>query len=36
LENVSPGINDLFFNQKIAQKDPEKNIPYTAANATNL
>ena len=26
-EKVSPGINDLFFNQNIAQNDPEKNIP---------
>lgn len=26
-ENVSPGIRDLFFNQKIAQNEPEKNIP---------
>lgn len=35
-ENVSPGINDLFFNQKMAQNDPEKNIPSTAAKATSL
>lgn len=35
-ENVNPGINDLFFNQKMAQKDPEKKIPSTAAKATNL
>ena len=36
LEKVNPGISPLFFNQKIEQKDPEKKIPYTAANATNL
>lgn len=36
LEYVSPGINPLFFNQNIEQKDPEKNTPSTAANATNL
>jgi len=36
LEKVSPGIKDLFFNQKIAQKLPEKKIPSTAANATIL
>jgi hypothetical protein len=29
----SPGIKPLFFSQKIAQKEPEKNIPSTAANA---
>jgi hypothetical protein len=27
---------DLFFSQKIAQKEPLKNIPYTAAKATIL
>jgi hypothetical protein len=27
LENVSPGIKDRFLSQKMAQKDPEKNIP---------
>lgn len=32
---VSPGINPLFFNQNTAAKLPEKNIPSTAANATN-
>merc|ERR1719203_1643256 len=32
-EKVNPGINPLFFNQKIAAKDPEKNMPSTAANA---
>lgn len=26
----------LFFNQKIAAKDPEKNIPSTEAKATIL
>jgi hypothetical protein len=36
LEKVSPGISDLFFSQKIAQNEPEKNIPYTAAKATSL
>ncbi len=35
-EKVNPGINDLFFNQKIEQKLPEKNIPSTALKATNL
>jgi hypothetical protein len=35
-ENVKPGINPLFFNQKIAQKLPEKKIPSTHANATSL
>ena len=29
----SPGIRPRFFSQKIAQKDPEKNMPSTAANA---
>lgn len=36
LEWVSPGIRPLFFNQKMAANDPEKKIPSTAANATNL
>jgi len=36
LEKVSPGIKDLFFNQKMAQKLPEKKIPSTAAKAINL
>jgi len=36
LEKVSPGMRPLFFIQKIAQNDPEKKIPSTAANATNL
>ena len=35
-ENVSPGISDLFLSQNIAQNEPEKKIPSTAANATNL
>lgn len=34
LEKVSPGIRPLFFSQKIAAKEPEKNIPSTAAKAT--
>ena len=33
LEKVRPGIKPLFFNQKIEQKEPEKKIPSTAANA---
>jgi len=36
LENVSPGIIDFFFSQKIAQKDPLKKIPSTALKATSL
>ena len=36
LENVNPGIKPRFFNQKIAANEPLKNIPSTAANATNL
>jgi len=36
LENVNPGINPRFFNQKIEQKLPEKKIPSTAAKAINL
>ncbi|MCL4166302.1 UNVERIFIED_CONTAM: hypothetical protein GTU68_032136, partial [Idotea baltica] len=36
LEKVNPGINPLFFNQKIEQKLPEKKIPSTAAKAINL
>ena len=35
-EKVRPGIKDFFFNQKIAQNEPEKKIPSTAANPTNL
>jgi len=35
-ENVSPGIKPLFFNQNIAQNEPEKNIPSTHAKATSL
>lgn len=34
LEKVSPGINPLFFSQKIDAKEPEKKIPSTAAKAT--
>jgi hypothetical protein len=33
-EAPSPGIKPRFFSQKMAQKEPEKNIPSTAANAT--
>ncbi len=29
----SPVIRPCFFNQKMAQKEPEKNMPSTAANA---
>lgn len=36
LLNVRPGIIPLFFNQNIAAKLPEKNIPSTAAKATTL
>ena len=35
-EKVKPGINDLFFNQNMAQNEPEKKIPSTAAKATSL
>jgi len=35
-EKESPGISPLFFNQKIEQNAPEKNIPSTTANAINL
>ena len=35
-EKVSPGINDLFFIQNMAQNEPEKKIPSTAAKATSL
>ena len=31
-----PGISPLFLSQKIEQKDPEKKIPSTAANAITL
>ncbi|EIW74427.1 hypothetical protein CONPUDRAFT_18249, partial [Coniophora puteana RWD-64-598 SS2] len=34
LENVTPGSRPHFFNQKIDARDPEKNIPLTAANVT--
>jgi hypothetical protein len=33
---VSPGIKERFFIQKMAQKDPEKKMPSTAAKATTL
>lgn len=36
LEKVRPGISPRFLTQKIAQKDPEKNMPSIAANAINL
>jgi len=29
----SPGIRPRFFNQKMAQKEPKKNMPSTVANA---
>jgi len=29
-------MRPLFFIQKIAQKEPEKKIPSTQANPTNL
>lgn len=32
-ENVSPGMSPRFLSQKMAQKDPEKKIPSTTANA---
>jgi len=32
----NPGIKFFFFNQKIAQKLPEKKTPSTIANATSL
>lgn len=35
LLKVKPGINPLFLSQNTAAKLPEKNIPSTAANATN-
>jgi hypothetical protein len=34
LEKQSPGISPRFFSQKMAQKEPEKKMPSTAANAT--
>ena len=36
LEKERPGINPRFFNQKMAQNEPEKKIPSTAAKATSL
>lgn len=35
LLKVRPGIRPRFFNQKIAQNDPEKKMPSIAANATS-
>ena len=35
LLKVRPGIKPRFFNQKIEQNAPEKNIPSTQANATS-
>jgi len=35
LEKVRPGIKPRLRSQKIAQNDPEKKIPSTAANATS-
>jgi hypothetical protein len=29
-------MSERFFSQKMAQNDPEKKIPSTAANATSL
>ena len=34
LEKVRPGMRPRFFSQKIAQKEPEKKMPSTTANAT--
>ena len=34
LEKVSPGIKPRFLSQKMAQNEPLKKIPSTAANAT--
>ena len=33
LLKLSPGIRPRFLRQKMAQKDPEKKLPSTAANA---
>ena len=33
LLKLSPGIKPRFLSQKMAQKDPEKKLPLTAANA---
>jgi hypothetical protein len=35
-ENVKPYNNDHFLSQNIAQNEPEKKIPSTAAKATIL
>ena len=32
--NVSPRISPRFLSQKMAQKEPEKKMPSTHANAT--
>ncbi len=32
---AKPGMSDRFLSQKMAQNDPEKKIPSTAAKATN-
>jgi hypothetical protein len=34
LEKVRPGMRPRFLSQKIEQKDAEKKMPSTAANAT--
>jgi hypothetical protein len=36
LENDKPGIKPRFLSQKMAQNEPEKKIPSTAAKATSL
>jgi hypothetical protein len=33
-EKVSPGMRPRFLSQKMAQKEPEKKMPSTTANAT--
>ena len=33
LEKVRPGMRPRFFSQKTAQKEPEKKMPSTQANA---
>ena len=35
-EKVRPGMSPRFFSQKMAQKEPEKKMPSTAAKATSL
>lgn len=34
LEKVSPGMRPRFLSQKMAAKEPLKNMPSTAAKAT--